>query len=185
MQKGRLCPPVSDVFWDNHQLYAQHFKPLLSIDLAKIDSNLTGEIFIVYFNNDPYCAGSVKTYNAYCNAGKVTFDIIEGKYVFRGDFDFFVTNEDWLEWLRMGDASYKEFIKSIAIEKLTPSDFIEFRKKPRWIQADETPLNSKGKKMKFICQVNSGSFISDYCEEEIYLFYDPFDKVAVQVHQID
>jgi hypothetical protein len=85
----------------------------------------------------------------------------------------------------MGAESYNEFREQIKKEEIGPNDFIELRKKPRWIQSDETPLNSKGKKMRFICQINSGSIISDYCEREIYLFYDAGDNVAVQVHQID
>ncbi|KFC60681.1 hypothetical protein FEM08_05130 [Flavobacterium gilvum] len=46
-------------------------------------------------------------------------------------------------------------------------------------------MNSKGIKMKFICQMNSETIIDDFCGREIYLFYDVVDKVAVQIHQFN
>jgi hypothetical protein len=53
------------------------------------------------------------------------------------------------------------------------------------MQDDEWPINAHGEKLTFICQVWSGDFVSDYCEEEIFLFYDKTNKMAVQIHQVD
>lgn len=186
MNGTKLCPDISEVFHDQHDEYRKHFKPLISIDLSLIDKKWTGNIFIVYFNDDPYCEESKQYLNDDCDGTKVTFDIIDGKYKFKADFGYFKTNEDWKEWLEMGDKSYQEFLENVKSEPTDSKNFIsQFNKKPKWLQSDETPRNSKGQKMKFICQINSGSIVNDYCEEEIFLFYDPVDNVAVQVHQMD
>jgi hypothetical protein len=182
----KLCPTIEEVFYDHHDEYRKHFKPLASIDLSLVNKTWSGQVFVVYFNDDPYCDESRKYLNEYCDGDKVTFDIVDGKYKFKADFGYFLTNEDWKEWLEMGDKSYKEFLEEQKAEQSDPKDFIkQMKRKPKWLQGDETPLNSKGDKMKFICQMNSGDIVNDFCEEEIFLFYDPIDKVAVQVHQID
>jgi hypothetical protein len=186
MKGLKLCPGIEEVFADQPDQYRKHFKPLASIDLSLIDKSWQGQIFVVYFNDDPYCEESVKYLNDFCDGDKVTFDIVNGKYRFKADFNYFITNDDWKEWLEMGDKSYDEFLQRLKTEELDPTDFIiGLNKKPDWIQSDETPLNSKGKKMKFICQMDSGDIVNDFCEETIYLFYDPVDQIAVQVHQID
>jgi len=182
----KLCPDISDVFYDQLDECRKHFKPLASIDLSLIDKKWDGQIFLVYFNDDPYCEESRNYLNDDCDGTKVTFDIVDGKYKFKADFGYFITNDDWKEWLEMGDKSYSEFLEGQKTSPTNPKDLIQkLNKKPKWLQSDETPLNSKGQKMKFICQMNSGDIVNDYCEEEIFLFYDPVDKVAVQVHQID
>jgi hypothetical protein len=182
----KLCPDISEVFYGEHEEYRKYFKPLVSIDLSLVNKAWKGNVFMVYFNDDPYCVESKQFLNDDCDGTKVTFDIIEGKYKFKADFGYFKTNDDWKEWLQMGEESYNEFLGSLISEPEDGKDLIDqFNKKPKWLQSDETPTNSKGEKMKFICQMNSGRIITDYCEEEIYLFYDPVDNVAVQVHQID
>ena len=182
----KLCPDINEVFVDRVDEYKKHFKPLASIDLSLVNTKWTGKVYVVYFNDDPYCEESRKFLNSDCDGEKVTFDIIDGKYKFRADFGYFITNDDWKEWLEKGDKSYAEFFEEQKANPSRPDDFIKnIGKKPKWLQSDETPLNSKGQKMKFICQMNSGDIVNDYCEEEIFLFYDPTDNVAVQVHQID
>ena len=182
----KLCPDINDVFYDQLDEYRKHFKPLASIDLSLIDKKWSGQIFVVYFNDDPYCEESRKYLNDDCDGTKVTFDILDGKYKFKANFGYFITNEDWKEWLEMGDKSYNEFLEGQKIKAFNPKGLIQnLNKKPKWLQSDETPLNSKGQKMKFICQMDSGDIINDFCEEVIFLFYDSIDNVAVQVHQID
>lgn len=182
----KLCPNISEVFYDQLDENRKHFKPLASIDLSLIDKKWSGQIFVVYFNDDPYCEESVKYLNDDCDGDKVTFDIIDGKYKFKADFGYFITNDDWKEWLEMGNKSYNEFLEGQKVNATNPSGLIQnLNKKPKWLQSDETPLNSKGKKMKFICQMSSDDIVNDYCGEEIFLFYDQVDNIAVQVHQID
>jgi hypothetical protein len=182
----KLCPAIADVFYNEHEQYSKHFKPLAEIDLSLINQAWIGKIFVVYFNDDPYCEESVKYLNDFCDGDKVTFDIIEGKYKFKADFGYFITNEDWKEWLLKGNSSYNEFLKKLKTVEIDPASLImNLGEEPDWIQSDETPLNSKGQKMQFICQMDSGDIVEDFCEEMIYLFFDPIDQVAVQVHQID
>lgn len=186
MKGLKLCPGIEEVFNDQLDQNSKHFKPLASIDLSIIDKSWKGQVFVVYFNDDPYCEESAKYLNDFCDGEKVTFDIISGKYKFKADFNYFLTTDEWKKWLEMGDKSYGEFLERLKTEKINPIEFIfGLNEKPEWLQSDETPLNSKGKKMKFICQMDSGDIVDDYCGEMIYLFYDPVDQIAVQVHQID
>ncbi|AOW10379.1 hypothetical protein [Flavobacterium gilvum] len=77
-------------------------------------------------------------------------------------------------------------MERIKRETIDPLEFIKnLNGEPSWIGNDQTPLNSKGIKMKFICQMNSETIIDDFCGREIYLFYDVVDKVAVQIHQFN
>ncbi|MDJ1499395.1 hypothetical protein [Xanthocytophaga agilis] len=186
MEGLKLCPQIHEVFFDQHEEYKKYFKPLVSINLSLVNPQWNGQLFIVYSNNDPYCTAAQAHMNTFCHQTKVTFDIVDGKYKFKADFGYFQTNTDWKEWLEMGNKSYSEFLTQQERKPANPKRYIrQFNKIPKWIQMNETPLNSRGDKMTFICQMNSGDIISDYCEEEIYLFYDDFDKVAVQIQQID
>lgn len=186
MNRIVLCPDVKDVFYDNHVEYSKYFKPIVSIDLSIIDKKLDGKIFLVYYNDDPYCEATVDYLNEFCDGEKVTFDIVDGKYRFKTDFGYFLTNDDWKQWLEKGDKSYLDFLGKIKLDDIDPLDYIEnLNGNPDWFQDDLTPLNSNGKKMKFICQLDSSDIIKDDCGKEIYLFYDYHDQVAVQVTQID
>ncbi len=186
MNAVKLCPNISEVFLNNLEENRKHFKPLASIDLSIIVKNYNGKIFLVYFNDDPYCVESSNYLNEYCDGEKVTFDIVDGKYKFKADFGYFLTNEDWKEWLEKGDKSYSEFLEKLKNEDINSEEFIKnLHGTPDWIQDENVPLNSKGKPMKFICQMSSYDIVNDYCGEEIYLFYDDEGKVAVQVHQAD
>ena len=47
-----------------------------------------------------------------------------------------------------------QFLEKLKTDEMDPADYvIGLNQEPEWIQADETPLNSKRKKMKFICQM--------------------------------
>jgi hypothetical protein len=186
MNQIDLCPKATIVFRDNKHECKKHFKPLASIDLCLIDKTLKGQIHLVYFNNDPYCSESLEFSNEFCDNEKVVFDIVMNKYQFKGDFRYFITNEDWKEWLILGDQSYHEFLEKIKKETIDPLYFVKnLNGEPHWIDKDQTPLNSKGMKMKFICQMNSEDIIEDFCGKEIYLFYDATDNVAIQIHQFN
>jgi hypothetical protein len=171
MKGLKLCPSIEGVFNDQLDENSKHFKPLASIDLSIIDKSWKGQVFVVYFNDDPYCEESAKYLNDFCDGNKVSFDIISGKYKFKADFNYFLTTDDWKKWLEMGDKSYGDFLERLKTEEINPIEFIfGLNEKPEWIQADETPLNSKGKKMKFICQMDSGDIVDDYCERRFIFF---------------
>lgn len=187
MTSVKLFPTIEEVFVDNFEQNNKHFMPIATIDLSLIDKSLSGQIHLVYYNNDPYCQETAEFSNEYCDDYKASFDIIDNKYVFKADFGFFKTNEDWIEWLEKGRKSYEENLNAYRTEKdLDISGVIKnIGEQPDWLQDDEWPTNQHGEKLTFICQVWSGDFVSDYCEEEIFLFYDNTNKIAVQIHQVD
>lgn len=186
MTEINLCPEAAVVFEDNKYECKKYFKPLASINLSLIDKELNGQIYIVYFNDDPYCEESRMFKNEFCSSEKIVFDVVNNKYKFKADVRYFRTNEVWKEWILLGDESYNEFLKRKKREIINPYVYIKnLNGKPNWICEDQTPLNSKGMKMKFICQMNSEDIIDDFCGKEIYLFYDPIDNVAIQIHQFN
>ena len=54
---------------------------------------------------------------------------------------------------------------------------------PDWWQADETPVNSKGEKFKFLCQFEIEEFLGDSCC--VYVFYDKKDREVKYIAQGD
>jgi hypothetical protein len=184
--KINLCPEARIVFDDHKYECKKYFKPLASIDLSLIDKSLSGQIYVIYFNDDPFCEESKIFQNEFCQSEKIVFDIVRNKYKFKADFRYFTTNDTWKQWLSLGDQSYNEFLERKNKESINPYSFIKnLNGKPDWLGKDQTPLNSKGIKMKFICQMNSEDIIDDCCGKQIYLFYDPTDNVAIQIHQFN
>jgi hypothetical protein len=182
----KFFPETKDVFYDNIELCDKHFYPLVTIDLSTVDKELSGLIHIVYSNNDPYSDESAKYYSDYCNNDSLSFDIIDNKLKFKGDFGYFKTNEDWIEWLDMGRKSFIENKVSYKKGDFDVSETIKnLATRPDWLQEENWPINDKGQKLKFICHVWSADFVSDYCEEEIYVFYDLDNKRLIQITQID
>ncbi|WP_445716904.1 hypothetical protein [Flavobacterium sp.] len=68
-------------------------------------------------------------------------------------------------------------------ENINVFGFIDFFDEPEWWQSDETPINSKGEKFKFICQFEMNNICDDDCC--VYVFYDESDKEVKYVHQYD
>ncbi|MFM7851110.1 MAG: hypothetical protein ACKO96_04150, partial [Flammeovirgaceae bacterium] len=169
MTRIKFFPETSDVFFENVELCDKHFYPLVTIDLSTVDKELSGLIHIVYSNNDPYSDESEKYYTDYCNNDLMIFDLVDNKLKFKGEFGFFKTNDDWIEWLDKGRKSYTENKEKFEKGEFDLSEAIKnLGTKPDWLQEENWPTNDNGQKLKFICHVYSGDFVSDYCEEEIY-----------------
>ena len=183
----KLFPSIADVFIDDFDGNSKHFLPIASVDLTEIDKTLSGKVHLVYFNNDPYCKASYESFNEFCDDSRVSFDIVSDKYKFKTDFGYFSTNADWLEWLEKGRISYNEnSLKYSQKQDLEISEVIKnLGGTPEWMQTAEWPTNLQGDKLMFVCQIWSGDFVSDYCEEEILLFYDRANQRAIQIHQVD
>ena len=179
-------PKIEDVFYQDIELCDKHFYPLVTIELSVVDKNMNGHIHVVYSNNDPYSEESMKYYTDNCNNDSLAFDMVDGKLKFKGDFGYFKTNEDWIEWLEKGRRSFLETKEKYSNGALDLSHTVNnLGLGPDWQQEENWPVNQNGEKLKFICQVWSGDFVEDYCEEEIFVFYDETDKRLVQIHQID
>lgn len=186
MQGIRLCPAIHEVFLDCNEEIQKYIKPLIAIDLSLVNANWQGEIFIVYHMDDGEGGEPSKYYNENCKLGEVAFDIVNGKYKFNGDHRYFAPAVGDEKFFDMGNKSYAAFIEEIKKEEPDPFEYLEnFNQKPLWLQWEDVPLNSKGEPMKFIGQTSSYKFIDDYCDVEIYLFYDHDDQRAVQITQND
>lgn len=187
MKTIKLFPGIETVFAGEFEENKKHFMPLATIDLASIDASLTGPIHLVYYNDDPYCEETIEFLNDFCDEDKSSFDIIDGKYRFKADFGFFKTNDDWVEWLAMGKKSYLENSSKYQSEQhLEISEVIRnIGGEPEWAQDENWPINQQGEKLRFICQASSYEFVDDNCGEEIFLFYDKTNQMAVQIHQVD
>lgn len=84
------------------------------------------------------------------------------------------------------DKDYQEFLEECRdrynkyYKKYAPVDFPPV---PDWWQADDTPLDRNGTKLKFICQAYLDEVVDDDCR--LYLFYDPLDHRIRNVYQRD
>ncbi len=59
--------------------------------------------------------------------------------------------------------------------------YLEMPDKPEWLQHDQTPMNSKGKPMIFICQMDMIHVIRDNCR--LFVFYDKEDRIVKNICQ--
>ena len=186
MSNIKICPTVKSIFIDNEKEYSKHFRPFATINLGNyLDSKLAGKlVHIVHCTIDPYCESSHKFYNEFCNESKLTFEIIGKKYRLKADFGLLDKSIDYEKISEIEDESYKQFKKRLKVEYIPDYFLVKKGRKPKWLQNDETPLNSKGRKMTFICQMQTYPIIQGGDSKEVYLFYDDLDKVAVQIFQI-
>lgn len=88
----RPFPANEDVFFDHIDNHAEHLLPLVSVDLSAINSEWSGWIHFVS-SIEPY-DGVVGEYtgtfyNYYTRKNFFAFDIVDGRYKFRGDFRYF------------------------------------------------------------------------------------------------
>jgi Leucine-rich repeat (LRR) protein len=177
----KLFPPISEVFYENIEENQQHFMPLATISLAAIDENLDGQIHLVYYYHDPYCEAAGKSYNEFIDNYLGTFDIIEGKYKFKTDFNFFAVNPENLAYKQEEMESYQKQVKK---NRLTPSRVVErLGKKPKGLYEESYPKDEQGENLLFVCQVNMLNFIKTSHGADIFLFYDKKNQRAIQVFQ--
>ena len=181
----KAFPEVQVIFTDEHEKVSKVIFPLCTIDLSYIDKKYTGEIHLVQFNEDPYREENKKYFNKYCKHNTIGFKIIQGKYKFLADLEYFSVNQDWQEWLNLTNKTYQESKeKNKSNGKTYGLNFTILGGKPTWVQEDETPCDPDGSPMTFIAQYDSGNVCKDNCEKMIYLFYSDKHKLVVQVYQI-
>lgn len=177
----KLFPPIDEVFYENTEENQKYFMPLATISLAAIDETLAGQIHLVYYYHDPYCETAGKSYNDFCDNYLGTFDMIDGKYKFKTDFNFFAVNPENLAYKQEEMESYQKQAKK---NRLTPSRVVErLGKKPKGLYEESYPKNEQGENLLFICQVNMLNFIQTWQAADIFLFYDKQNQRAIQVFQ--
>ena len=156
----------------------ENFFPLATIDLS--DKGIKDKIHIIFvsFNYD----GKEKDENFPKNEsmGNFTFKIQENG-VYKPTFS--------KNALKIDEKYEKYFIENKKMylkaksENKNVFEFIQKFDKPQWWQDDETPINSKGEKFKFICQFEMYNIFNDDCG--VFVFYDETDKEVKYIHQYD
>jgi hypothetical protein len=87
-------------------------------------------------------------------------------------------SQDFKKYFVEGQKKYKQ-----AKQESKASSLIDLSNEPEWWQDDATPLNSKGKRMTFICQVDIYKVSTDDCR--LFVFYDQGEKVVKYIYQRD
>lgn len=150
----------------------ENFFPIVTLDLST--KGIKDKIHIMYVSFDPDNYNK-KYFPENDNIDEFTFNILEND-LYQPVFDksVLIIGERFKEPFEFGKVKYKK-----AKEKKTY--LIEMPDEPEWWQNDITPLNSKGKKMKFICQVDMYELSEDDCR--LYIFYDKDDKKVKYIYQ--
>lgn len=187
----RFFPEPSQVFADRVEEHSKYIFPLFTIDLKEFNPEWEGEIHMLEFNEDPYNSDAVSSFNEYCDQEILGFDVINGKYSFKTDFNYFAHTPEWIECFKATKSSYrktKEYY--FAHQKLPdflgkPGDYFEeIGGVPEWIQADATPLDPDGNAMTFIARVYTSTYSIEGDGKDLYLFYSDKHKLAVIIYQI-
>ena len=185
MNDINFYPEYEDVFYGNIESCKKYFYPLATIDLSIISKRLSGLVHIVYFNNDPYCNNSIRCYTGDYNIDLISFKLIDNKLQFTGDFAFFDTNENWMDYLEMDRKLYcerKEKLKNGLLDFSIVIKDLDLGKRPRYFIKNKWPINKLGEKLKFLCYIYSGDFIGvGRCDKDIFAFYDNNEKEIVVI----
>jgi hypothetical protein len=170
----RKFPAREKVLAKEYQAF-DNFFPIATIDLSP--TGIRHHLHIIYTFLDP-----VNTKQDFSSPG----DTVD-------DFSFII-QEDGLHKPAFGTTTLtitnkyeQDFGQFIEKCKVAPAiagnkswSIIEFEEEPEWIQGDETPLNSKGQPMKFICQVDLWDII-ECCW--MYVFFDSHDNIVRTIYQ--
>lgn len=157
---------------------SESFFPLATLDLSNKGIKDKIHVIFVSFNYN----GSLNDNNfpKNENMGNFTFKI-KSNGLFEPNFSKNALKID-SSFKKYFIENRSKYLKAKA-EKLNVFSFINFFDEPEWWQSDETPINSKGKKFKFICQFEMNNICDDDCC--VYIFYDENDKEVKYVHQYD
>lgn len=174
-ESDSLFPERQSVLVKDFKDY-ENFFPIATIDLS--DNGFKDKIHIMYVCFDP----EVNHSNLFPNNDNIdefTFEITKnGLYRPKFDKSALKIGKDFEKFFD----EYREKYVSVK-SKNENSVVIEFAEEPEWWQFDQTPLNSKGEKMKFICQIDMYEITHDDCR--LYIFYDVGGKQIKYVHQRD
>ncbi|AEA45225.1 hypothetical protein [Fluviicola taffensis] len=152
-----------------------NFFPIQTLNLIK--KGIKDKIHIMYVCFDPGIDGE-KEFPGEDYMDDFSFKIMkDGKYQPTFDKSALVIGNDFKEYFKEDFDSYKKLKAEGNISR-----FIEMPEKPEWWQYDQTPKNSKGKPMTFICQIDMGRIIiNDDCR--LFVFYDQDDRMVKYVYQ--
>ncbi|MNK05507.1 hypothetical protein D3C87_233900 [compost metagenome] len=152
----------------------ENFFPIKTLDLRK--KGIKDKIHVMYVSFDPDI-DQEKAFPGDDYIDEFTFKITSNG-LFHPTFDktALKIGKDFKDYFDEGKAKYLN-LKN----KNTLSPFVDTYIVPDWWQYDQTPVNSKGEKMKFICQLDADQFFNDDCR--IFIFYDEDDRVVKYIYQ--
>lgn len=107
--------------------------------------------------------------------GRFSFRLVNGRWQPTFQKEALRIAKDYTKFLEGCKTKYKKYHK-----KYAP---VDFPAEPGWWQYDDTPLDRRGERMKFICQAYLDEVVDDDCR--LYLFYDALDNRVVNVYQRD
>ena len=154
---------------------SENFFPIATLDLTS--KGIKDKIHVIFVCFDP----AIDHY--------VPFP--EGDYI--DNYSFEITNDGLYNptfnktALDIGNRYLKYFVEGKSkfndSKSESTSSLIRFYERPMWLQSNDTPKNSKGENMKFICQMEVYKVFNDDCW--LYVFYDEMDRKVEYVLQRD
>ncbi|NER11773.1 hypothetical protein SAMN06265375_1122 [Muriicola jejuensis] len=173
-QNHKYFPEKSDVLNPDYVSY-ENFFPIATLDLTS--QGIEDKIHIVFTSFDPDIDHNEP--------------FPEGDYI--DNYSFAIESDGLLKptfkesALEIGNGYMKYFIEgkskfNESKSQLTTS-ILRFYKYPEWLQFDQTPKNSRGENMKFICQADIYKVFNDDCW--LYVFYDESDRKVKIILQRD
>ena len=157
-------------------LHYDNFFPIATLELA--NRGIKDKIHIMYVYFDP-SIDHLKTFPNNDNIDVFTFKLTsEGKLHPTFDKSALIISDTHKKYFTEGQEKFKR-----AKLNSSTNSLIDFSDEPEWWQNDQTPLNSKGKPMSFICQVDINEVFSDDCR--LFVFYDHDDKIVKYIYQRD
>lgn len=152
----------------------ENFFPISTLDLTK--NGVKDKIHVMYVSFDPDIDHE-KPFPGDDNIDEFTFKITQdGLYKPTFEKTALKIGSDFKGYFEEGKMEYNNLKNK---NKLQP--FIDLDTVPDWWQYDQTPINSKGNQMKFICQLDVDQFFNDDCR--IFIFYDEHDQVVKYIYQ--
>ena len=174
--KTEYFPKKSDILVSKLEHF-DNFFPIATLDLT--EQGITDPIHIIYLSLDPFMDDHFDPFPNDDHIDNFSFVITKNGKL---DINFGVSALNISQ--RFKEEFNEDLLKFSKYKKTVKRDWIiDFPIDPVWWQDDETPLSSKGNKMRFVCQVDIGEILSDDCR--MFVFYDESDRVIKNIYQRD
>ncbi len=170
----KLFPNKGDIIVEGFSKY-ENFFPIATLDLSS--KGIKDPMHIVYVSFDPAIDDST-IFPKPDYIDEFTFDIVEsGKLKPTFNEKALAITDEFRKYFKEGIKKYQKAKKGTKdVNKI-----IDFVEEPEWWQADQTPINAKGEKYKFICELELSEIIDDDCK--MFVFYDKSDRKIKVVYQ--
>lgn len=172
-QSDRFFPDKKTILTEEFSNF-DNFFPIATLDLSS--KGIKDKIHVMYVSFDPDIDHR-KSFPDSDYIDEFTFNITDnGLYQPTFDKSALVVGKDFKKYFNEGREKYLKAKRDNRTWTL-----IEIAEEPEWWQVDQTPTNSKGQRMKFICEVDIYDVFNDDCR--LYVFYDEADRRVKYVYQ--